>query len=204
MMNVLNDEVIELPYVKKAKVVKREMMFSNINGLKIGSTNEQSIRKAYLSLVGSSRLRAAFIYEFRKGGAKLTIYEMDQDPISESEFKGVTVTVANGMKHNPRSQIINVSETSKSFCDSTIKIKEHLDRMDKNTNLFIVLFARNHLFYTGNMYSEHLLCRAMLDFKPRKSKTVISKVMETTLTPDRLQFLVDDDLYQPIIRKKRW
>lgn len=103
------------------------------------------------------------------------MYEPYHSPLTVHEVRGMMVYAIKQFR-NPTFLLSPTNIRSNSFIWSTKPIREYLDSLQQEDKIFIVLTFKDWSYAVGNYYDETTLCRALLEYQPRKAESVMRNV----------------------------
>lgn len=186
--NVIATENLDIPFLPKKALVTHYIL-PVANCVQLKATNEVSVNRAILHLITVPCLRAAHIFHFKKNITKWTIHESKENPLTQNELRGTMVTAIQQVKHNSASKLHPVKIKSNAFITATKPIIRQLETFAPDDKVLVVLVFKDFIIVTGSHYDESTICRAVLDFCPRKSKRVIRNVKKDVHTERSFSFV---------------
>lgn len=173
-IRVCSTSHLELPYLNTIHEARYTLPAANPVQMK--ATNEIVVNRCILTLITTPSLRAVHLFHFKKEETDLLIFEPEEDPLKPYEVKGAMMYGMQEVKNGLTSEMKRTKISSTSFIHSTRSIVRRFENLDKTDKIFVVMIFKDFAFSTGSYYDEHLLCRALLDYRPRKQDKVIRKV----------------------------
>jgi hypothetical protein len=173
-VKVCSTSHLELPYLNSIHVAKHTL--PAVKPVQMKATNEIVINRCILTLITTPNLRAVHLFHFKKEETDWFIFDPEEDPLKPYEVKGAMMYGMQEVKNGLTSEMQQTKISSTSFIHSTTSIVRRLEKLDKTDKIFVVMVFKDCAFSTGSYYDEHLLCRALLDYRPRRQDKVIRKV----------------------------
>jgi hypothetical protein len=195
-MNVMTTKKLNLPYLVSGGVNKRTITLPAARCIQMKANNEIPIKRTILNLITTPHLRSLQVFHFRETETSWTIYDPENHPLNHNEVKGAMVLAIQGVKSDTVNTLKNIDVPSNGYVQSTKTIIRHLESFSRDDKIFIVALFKQHFFSIGNYYDESTLCRALLNFRPRKVESVISNSREDVVN-QRLFLLEKEELLQP-------
>lgn len=182
---------IDIPYVVPFQIKQNKYELPAAHCVQTKADNGIDIRRSILHVITTPKLRAIHIFCFKEDKTEWTFFEPYTAPLSTAEVRGMMVY---GIKQFREPSFL-LSETrikSDSFIEKIGGIADYLDSFKPDDKIYIIMTFKNWSYATGNYFDETSLCRAILQYQPRKVSGVIRNVDK------RVPILVPkEDLNQP-------
>lgn len=142
------------------------------NCVQLKADNRISIQRSIIHLITIPKLRAAHVFRFKEDRTEWKFYEPYHAPLSVSEVRG-TMVYAIKQFREPEFLLTKTKIKSHSFIRSNVPIIKYLESLSKEDKVYIILVFENWSYAIGNYFDETSICRALLQYRPRKVGSVI-------------------------------
>lgn len=161
-----------IPFVMPVTVKCNIYELPAANCIQLKANSEISIHRSILHLITTPQLRAAHIFHFKNNHTEWRFFEPDHAPLTTSEVRG---TMVYGIKQfrKPKFELTRTKIRSHSFIHSVNPIVEYLESLHHQDKVYIILVFKDWSYAIGSYYDETSICRALLAYRPRKSRSVI-------------------------------
>lgn len=179
-LNAMATDKLDIPYLHH-DVFTTTQFLPAANCVQLKADNIISINRSILNILTIPDLRAVHIFQFHEGKTDWTIYDNRHSPLTINEVKGTMVFAIQQVKYGLSATVEPVKIKSQSFIRSTKTIIKHLEQFQPEDKILIVSVFKTHALTAGNYFDETTLCRALLNYEPRKSDRVIRKVSRSVV-----------------------
>lgn len=192
MINVLATDKLTIPFVMPLIVKCNTYELPAAKCIQLKADSELSIHRSIIHLITTPELRAAYIFHFKEDKTEWKVFEPAHAPLSINEVRGAMVY---GIKQfrKPKFTLTLSKIRSNSFVHSTTSIVEYLESLKHDDKIYIILVFKNWSYAIGSYFDETSICRALLEYRPRKGYSVIRNMEK-----DKRYFIPKSgDLNQP-------
>lgn len=172
MIHAIASEKLTIPYVIPVNIKCNRYELPSANCIQLKVDNEVVIQRSILHLVTTPELRAVHTFHFKEDHTEWNVFEPYQSPLSIQEVRGMMVYAIRQFR-DPTFLLTQTKIKSNSFIRSAKPIIHYLESLHPEDKIYIILIFKYWSYAIGNYFDETSICRALLEYRPRKAESVI-------------------------------